>query len=400
VTGFSLGGRRLSGLGCGVVFLFAVAGDPPRVGAPDEPPKPLQEPPPPEAVSTPPPQAVQGLTIDHQKVGCVVAERFPVISARLDPAATVGRVRVFFRAAGGPHWYFVEMKAEGEQYVGALPKPKKSTPKIEYYIEALSMTLAPTRTPEYAPEVVPPPGACGKGRVLAVAMASAKLVVGAAAGAPAVPLGFSAAGLVSVAGGTAGGAVGASSAGGGAGGGLSTGLIVGIVGAGAAAATVAAAAGGSKSTPAPSPSTTQPPMTTPTPPTTAPPTDLTGHWAGTGADGFLMIDRQPGQPDCTVNLDISLDLSQSGSAVTGTGVGTVRGGTCSFSDPSRQGTVSGSASGSAVTMVINLPPPAPGKSAITFNLSGTVAANRMTGTLTGTSTKGETFTGTWALNRQ
>ena len=52
------------------------------------------------------PQAepARSLTIDHKQVGCVVAERFPVISARVDPAASVGRARVYFRAAGGPHW--------------------------------------------------------------------------------------------------------------------------------------------------------------------------------------------------------------------------------------------------------------------------------------------------------
>jgi hypothetical protein len=383
--------------------------------------KPRQEPSPPAAQEqrqTEPSESTRGLSIDHKEVGCVVAERFPVISARVDPAANVGRARVYFRAASGPHWYFVEMKAQGGgQYVSALPKPKKSTAQIAYYVEALDTAFAASRTAEYTPKVVSPPGACGKGGLMAVALTSAKLVVGAAVGAPAVPLGFSAAGLVTAAGGAAtGGAVGASSTGGGAGaagtgaaaggaaagGGISTGLIVGVVGAGAAIAGVAAATGGSKSTPTSSPATTQLPTTTPTlPPTTAPPSGLTGHWVGTGSDGFLLIQSKPGQPDCPVNLDVSLDISQSGSTLTGTVVLTVRNpGPCAIQDTMRSGTHTGSVSGSMVTMVITSPPPAPGKSTITFNLTGTVSGNRMSGALTGSSTNTETLTGTWAVNRQ
>jgi hypothetical protein len=176
---------------------------------------------------------------------------------------------------------------------------------------------------------------------------------------------------------------------------------VGVVGAGAAIAGVAAATGGSKSTPTSSPATTQLPTTTPTPPpTTAPPSGLTGHWVGTGADGFLLIQSKPGQPDCSVNLDASLDISQSGSTLTGTVVLTVRNpGPCA-QDTMRSGTHTGSVSGSMVTMVINLPPPAPGKSTITFNLTGTVSGNRMSGAVNGSGTNGETLTGTWAVSRQ
>jgi hypothetical protein len=53
-----------------------------------------------------------------------------------------------------------------------------------------------------------------------------------------------------------------------------------------------------------------------------------------------------------------------------------------------------------VTMVMTLPPPAPGKSTLTFNLTGTVSGNRMSGGLTGSGTNNETFTGIWAVNRQ
>jgi hypothetical protein len=207
--------------------------------------------------------AAQSLAIDHKHVGCMVAERFPVISARLDPAANVGRARVYFRA-GGPHWYFVEMKVQGDEYLAALPKPKKSTAKIEYYIEALDTAFAASRTAEYAPDVVPPPGACGKDAPMAVSLTSAKPVVGAPAGAPTVPVGFSASGVATA------GAAGATAGAAGAGTGVSVGVVAGVVGGAAAIAAVAVAAGRGGGTTA----TTQAPSTmapSPTPVTTMPP---------------------------------------------------------------------------------------------------------------------------------
>jgi hypothetical protein len=281
--GCSLRERCFHGRFCAGLLVFALVAFPLPVRSQDAQRKLLQEPPPQQVPQTQPQEAAQVLTIDHKQVGCVVAERFPVISARIGPTVSLGRARVYFRAAAAPHWYFVEMKAQGDQYVAALPKPKKSTTKIEYYVEAMSVAFAPSRTAEYAPDVVPPPGACRKGdALLAVALTSAKPVVGAAAGAPAVPVGFSAVGVVPSA--SAGGATaGASSAGGtgtvigpggaaggGAGGGISTGLLVGVLAAGAAVAAVAAASGGSKNTSSSTPAATQP-----TPPTTAPPPTLT-----------------------------------------------------------------------------------------------------------------------------
>lgn len=230
--------------------------------------------------------AAQGVAIEHKGIGCVVADRYPVVEASFQPADAVVRGRVYFRALSTPHWYYVEMRPQGASFYGTLPKPLKSTRKIEYYIEAADRSLNEARTAEFSPDVVPDKGGCGKNVVVAGMLGSAKLAVGSVAGAPAAPLGFSGVGLLggSVAGAAA-GATGAAT-----GGGLSTGAIVGIVaGAGAVAAGVAVASGGGSSTapsqpggtapasaPTPAPTPTPTPAATPTPaPTPTPPTTTT-----------------------------------------------------------------------------------------------------------------------------
>jgi hypothetical protein len=169
----------------------------------------------------------QEISIDHVPVGCIVAESFPVLDARLDPAASVSRARLFFRGGGTEHWYYVEMKPVEASFIATLPKPKRSLSRIDYYIEALGREFQVSRTPERSPVVVGRPGDCPSDRPVAAAAGTASVAVGSAEGAPAVPPGFSGSGLVGVSGG-----------------GLSTTTIVaGVAGAGALAAAVALAAG-------------------------------------------------------------------------------------------------------------------------------------------------------------
>lgn len=170
-------------------------------------------------------------------MGCVVAERFPRLEARLIPADAVGRARVFFRTEGGPAWYAVAMKREGDLFAAALPKPKKSLKQFRYYVEVADKAMATSRTEEYATDVVSGPGGCSKGMMAGV-MSAASVLLEVPAGAAAIPVGFSSAGVVA-AGSTAtvaGGSAAASSGGGG----LGTGAIVGGLGAVAAAGAVVA----------------------------------------------------------------------------------------------------------------------------------------------------------------
>ncbi len=150
-------------------------------------------------LASPVPAPKGGLSIDHAGAKCVVAERFSRLGARVSPPDDAAKVRAYFRAANTPSWYFIEMKGEGDAFAGTLPKPKKSTKQIDYYIEAISTSSAATRTSEFSPAVVGP-GQCGKGDVALEtepSQKSSKIAVGSASGSgPVVPSGFSDAGVV------------------------------------------------------------------------------------------------------------------------------------------------------------------------------------------------------------
>lgn len=193
-----------------------------------------------------------GPVIEHAGVGCVVAERLARIDAGVTPLERIAKARLFFRASETSHWYFVEMTAESSSFLGVLPKAKKETARLDYYIEATDRDLQVAKTAEFSPRVVPGAEACDSDMVVAGTVAAAVVKVAAPPGAPAVPVGFSASGIVLL--GTAAAAAGA------AGGVSATTVAIGAVGAGAAVAAAAAVLGGggetSAPTPAPTPDTT------------------------------------------------------------------------------------------------------------------------------------------------
>lgn len=322
------------------------------------------------------------LSVQHDPVGCVVAERYPVVTARVDPAADVARARVYFRAAGESSWYYVAMKADGDSFAGTLPMPSKATPRIEYYVEAIDQAFAVSRTPDYSPLVVADAGQCQQSAVVAAAVTGAEVVVGAVAGAPAVPVGFSPLGIASVAGGSASGAAGATSAGGGAAaGGLSTGVIAGIAGGVAAAAAVGVAAGGGSGE-----STSS--------------VDLSGRWSG--PFNYQITSASQGvSVTCTVNVTITANLTHTGTSVTGTNSTAVTGGTCA-------------AMGVSVPVVgrsgVNdpWPPTTASNGSMTFSeqgvtYTGTYTSSSMNGTISGSLSEGgvqTTIGGTWSMSRQ
>lgn len=173
--------------------------------------------------------AASTAAIDHKAVGCVEADKFPRFEARLTPADTVGRARVFFRPQGVPAWYAVSMAREADVFAAFLPKAKKSLRGFQYYIEVADTALGTSRTQEYSAKVTPDAGGCAKD-LMALSSAAATVLLEVPAGAPLVPLGFSAAGVTPAGAAAATGAAAGASGGGG----LSTGVIV--AGAGAVAA--------------------------------------------------------------------------------------------------------------------------------------------------------------------
>ena len=334
------------------------------------------------------PASAQAPAIDHQQVACVVAEKFALFSARFDPAESVARARVHFRAEGGPVWYYVEMKPQGGAFQGTLPKPRKTTKKIQYYIEVVDKAFAESRTPEYAPDVVDGAAACGVQKAMAAVVNAASVVVSGPVGAPLIPAGFASSGIVA-AGAAAGVAVGAAA-------GISTAAIVaGVVGGGAAVAGVVVATGGDETT-------------TTTTTTTLPP-GLTGSWAGTAPDGLIITTRI----ECELEHDLFLELTQAGASLGGTWRVVLRkpnpspppGSVCTNPVGNVLGPVpiSGTVGAGSVSFTVTIPPapnPRPGDLAVTLtvNFSGNFTAARMSGTWACAANCPQT--GNWAVNRR
>lgn len=191
--------------------------------------------------------AAQPPAIAHEPVACAVAERFPKLVAQFVPAEGVAKARVVFQGAIASEWYSVDMKVEGANFSGILPKPQKSLKSFRYYLEVTDRTLGTNRTEEYTAAVVDGANAC-RGKLMAGALASAAVILQGPAGVAALPAGFASAGVVAgtAAGSSAGaaGAAGASSAGAGGGIGATALVVGGIAVAGGAAAVVASNSGG------------------------------------------------------------------------------------------------------------------------------------------------------------
>ena len=74
--------------------------------------------------------------IQHDPIGCLVAGQFPLVDANINPAGSVARARVYFKAAGSDNWYYVEMTPAEAGFVGKLPRPKLEASPITYYVQA------------------------------------------------------------------------------------------------------------------------------------------------------------------------------------------------------------------------------------------------------------------------
>ena len=137
------------------------------------------------------PEAGGGVAIDHKEISCIVAEKFPKLTACFSPNTSVARARVYFRAEGGTSWYYVDMKSDAPCMSGVLPKPRKEMidKHVDYYVHATDKSFTEARTLEYNPLVVASEGAC-KDKPVAAALSKASVSVF-----PSLPAGFAAGGL-------------------------------------------------------------------------------------------------------------------------------------------------------------------------------------------------------------
>ncbi len=196
----------------------------------------------------PPAAPVTATTINHDAVGCMVAGQFPLLDARIEPASSVARARVYFKAAQGDAWYYVEMTPAENGFVGKLPRPKLEASPITYYIQATTTEFGEGKTAEIPAIVVLEAKDCPEDRKLAAIGPPGEVTVfSAATGAALAPVGFAAGGLA-----------------------LTAATIALLIG-GAAAVGIGAAVTVFNPEPTPSPSPSPSPTPTPTTPTPRPP---------------------------------------------------------------------------------------------------------------------------------
>lgn len=195
------------------------------------------------------PLVAQPPVIDHAPAACAVADRFPKLEALFTPADSVAKARVVFQGANPAEWFSVDMKSEESRFVGVLPQPRSSLKAFRYYLEVTDKALGTARTEEYETAVVSSASLC-RGRVTALALGAASVLLNGPAGVVAVPLGFASNGVVmagaaaAAGGGSAAGAAGASAAGAGGGVGATALVVGGLAVAGGAAVAVTAGGGG------------------------------------------------------------------------------------------------------------------------------------------------------------
>jgi len=100
----------------------------------------------------------QAPEIDHQPIGCVVAEKYPQLRACFRPTSQVARARVYFHVEGVRDWYYVEMKSSVPCYEAALLRPSRKLAeqkkRLEYYVEVTSRKMEVGRTSQFDPMIV------------------------------------------------------------------------------------------------------------------------------------------------------------------------------------------------------------------------------------------------------
>src|SRR5687768_14611167 len=152
---------------------------------------------PPAAMPGAPIEPVTATTILHDAIGCMIAGQFPLVNARIEPAASVARARVYFRSSQSPNWYYVEMMpAEGGGFSGKLPRPKIEATPVTYYIQATTTEFGDAQIGEISSKVVNEADECEDDKAVApIGPPGEVTVFSAATGASIAPAGFAVGGL-------------------------------------------------------------------------------------------------------------------------------------------------------------------------------------------------------------
>ncbi len=112
----------------------------------------------------------------------------------------MARGRIYFRAAQGSSFYYVEMTQEPGRFFGKLPRPRVEASPITYYLQATTTEFEESQTPEIEAIVVEKKEDCGDRKVAAYGPPGEVTVFSAATGAAISPAGFAAGGAAIAAG--------------------------------------------------------------------------------------------------------------------------------------------------------------------------------------------------------
>ncbi len=93
--------------------------------------------------------------ITDESAACAEPAARPQVCARVFDDRGVARVRVLFRAQGDRHYFAAEMRFDGARYCVHLPAPLKTTPAVDYYVEAVDSDFEPTRAAAKTVAVTP-----------------------------------------------------------------------------------------------------------------------------------------------------------------------------------------------------------------------------------------------------
>jgi len=183
----------------------AVLGATPAPAGPGQEPPPLPAAPPPDVQpplpAEPPPAApTTGAGINFDAVTCFVAGEFPLLDAGIEPLPNIARARVYFRAAQGSSFYYIEMTQETGRFFGKLPRPRVEASPITYYLQATTTEFEESQTPEIEAIVVEKKEDCGDRKVAAYGPPGEVTVFSSATGAAIAPAGFAAGGAAIAAG--------------------------------------------------------------------------------------------------------------------------------------------------------------------------------------------------------
>ena len=131
---------------------------------------------------------------------CFVAGEFPLLDAGIEPLPNIARARVYFRAAQGSSFYYIEMTQETGRFFGKLPRPRVEASPITYYLQATTTEFEESQTPEIEAIVVEKKEDCGDRKVAAYGPPGEVTVFSSATGAAIAPAGFAAGGAAIAAG--------------------------------------------------------------------------------------------------------------------------------------------------------------------------------------------------------